>query len=186
VLDKLTRISDTYGTAIWINHHFSQRGMSDKIDPEDPWRGASRLADWASTRITLLHHYTPTRARALGLSRTEARRYLDVRFLTRGVPIDDFTLHRRDDLWLERWDDDTAEDDDHVEALVEPIAQAVTAAGPGAVLNKTDLADRIKSRKVKFNANNLVPAVLLAAERGLIKAGKVGKVWRIEGVEAPS
>jgi len=81
--------------------------MTDKIDPEDAWRGASRLAAWADTRITLVPHYTPKQAQNLGHDRLEARRYLDVRFLTRGAPIDDFSLHRRDDLWLERWEDPT-------------------------------------------------------------------------------
>jgi RecA-family ATPase len=86
-LDKLRDLSIQYGPAIWLNHHFSQRGVSDKIDPEDAWRGASRLADWATTRITLTPHFTPRQAQKRGLSRIEARRYMDVRFLTRGAPI---------------------------------------------------------------------------------------------------
>jgi hypothetical protein len=182
-------LSIRYGLAIWINHHFSQRGMTDKIDPEDAWRGASRLADWATTRITLLPHYTAKKAQELGLSRYEARRYLDVRFLTRGAPIDDFSLHRRDDLWLERWDDpDTGDADDHVEALVDPVVAVVnraTAAGQ-TVLSKQDVKDGLRAARVKFNNDNVVPAVIAAAERGLITAHKVGTVWKISLPEKAS
>jgi 5S rRNA maturation endonuclease (ribonuclease M5) len=182
-LDQLRNLSVRYGLAIWINHHFSQRGMSDKIDPEDAWRGASRLADWATTRITLLPHYTPKQAQKLGYSRYEARRYLDVRFLTRGAPIDDFSLYRRNDLWLARWDDpNTGEADDHVEELIDPVAEAVDAR-PATILNKQDVFDQLKAAKVKFNANNLAPAILLAAERGLIKAEKSGNTWRIRAIK---
>jgi hypothetical protein len=35
---------------------------------------------------------------ALETRRTRRRRYLDVRFLTRGAPVDDFLLHRADAL----------------------------------------------------------------------------------------
>jgi hypothetical protein len=188
-LDQLRILSIRYGLAIWINHHFSQRGMTDKIDPEDAWRGASRLADWATIRITLLPHYTPKKAQELGLSRYEARRYLDVRFLTRGAPIDDFSLHRRDDLWLERWDDpDTGDADDHVEALVDPVVAVVnraTAAGQ-TVLSKQDVKDGLRAARVKFNNDNVVPAVIAAAERGLITAHKVGTVWKISLPEKAS
>jgi hypothetical protein len=183
-LDKLSELSARYSLAVWINHHFSQRGMTDKIDPEDAWRGASRLADWADTRITLVPHYTPKQAQNLGHDRLEARRYLDVRFLTRGAPIDDFSLHRRDDLWLERWEDPhaDADADDHVEALIDPVAEAVDAR-PATILNKQDVFDQLKAAKVKFNANNLAPAILLAAERGLIKAEKSGNTWRIRAIK---
>jgi RecA-family ATPase len=183
-LDTLAAMADRTGLAIWINHHFSQRGTSDKIDPEDAWRGASRLADWASTRITLLPHYTPKKANELGYSRIEARRYLDVRFLTRGAPIDDFSLHRRDDLWLERWDDpNTGEADDHVEALINPVVAVVDAEPTTKILNKQDVSDRLKAAKVKFDANNLARAILAAAQRGLITAEKSGNVWRIQAIE---
>jgi AAA domain len=186
-LDKLTRISDTYGTAIWINHHFSQRGMSDKIDAEDAWRGASRLADWASTRITLLPHFTPKQAQKRDLSRIEARRYLDVRFLTRGAPIDDFTLHRRDDLWLERWEDETPEEDDHVAELIEPVVEVVMKAAEECRtdLTKTDVVHGLRAAGVTFDDNDVVPAVIVTAQRGLIQASKPNsRRWEINAVEA--
>jgi len=43
--------------------------------------------------------------------------------------------------------------------------------------------DQLKAAKVKFDANNLAPAILAAAQRGLITAGKSGNVWRIQACE---
>jgi hypothetical protein len=187
-LDQLRNLSVRYGVAIWINHHFSQRGMTDKIDPEDAWRGASRLADWATTRITLLPHYTPKRIQKLKLTRAEARRYLDVRFLTRGAPIDDFSLHRRDDLWLERWEDTDTEDvTDHVAELIDPVVEVVTKAAEQhrVDLAKADLANGLRAARITFDDNDLIPAVLVAAQRGQLRADKPNpQRWRINLPEA--
>jgi RecA-family ATPase len=181
-LDTLRDLSVRYGLASWINHHFSQRGMSDKVDPEDAWRGASRLADWASTRITLLPHYTPKQTQKLKLSRAEARRYLDVKFLTRGAPIDDFSLRRRDDLWLERWQDTIPEESDHVAELIDPVVEAVHKAAEQKQvdLTRTDVVNNLRAAGVAFDDNDVIPAVIVAAQRGLLQAEKSNpQRWKI-------
>ena len=80
-----------YGLAVVILHHFG-KGDSAR-EPEDLWRGASRLADWAATRITLQAHYTPQQAAAQHMTRHQARQYADVKFLRRRyAPPNDFTV----------------------------------------------------------------------------------------------
>ena len=65
----LRQLADETGAAILVVHHLgkSQEGR----DPEDLWRGASRLADAAATRVTLLPRYSTKEAAAL---RTSCRR----------------------------------------------------------------------------------------------------------------
>ncbi|MHB1572153.1 MAG: AAA family ATPase, partial [Solirubrobacteraceae bacterium] len=77
-LDKLRVLSLRYGLAILILHHFGKAG--DAREPEDLWRGASRLADWASTRVTFVPHFTDSAAKAQGMTRQQARRFVDVKF----------------------------------------------------------------------------------------------------------
>jgi AAA domain len=80
-LATLRRLQLAYGLTVVILHHF---GKGDTArDPEDLWRGASRLADWASTRVTLLPFYTPTQAKEMGMSRLQARQYATVKTLRR-------------------------------------------------------------------------------------------------------
>lgn len=80
------------GIAVAITHHPAKSTGSQNSSPEDTWRGASRFADWATTRITIAEHHKPSEAKKLGLSRRDARRHVDVSVLTRGEPIDDFSM----------------------------------------------------------------------------------------------
>lgn len=101
-LDKLRDLAMRHGVTVVIVHHLGKG--TDGREPEDLWRGASRLADWASTRVTLLPHYSEKQARDMGMSRRQARRYLDVFFLRRSAPTDDFSIALNSETgWWERW-----------------------------------------------------------------------------------
>lgn len=96
-LGQLRELSASTGVAVVIVHHVGKATWSR--DPEDLWRGASRLADAASTRVTLLRKYTDDEALQLGLKLIEARRYVSVRFLRRERPTPDFTAVLGEDGW---------------------------------------------------------------------------------------
>ncbi len=101
-LDKLRDLSMRQRVAVWIIHHLGK--SNEARDPEDLWRGASRLADWASTRITLLPHYTERQAEAQGMTRQQARRYVDVKFLRRSTPTEDFSMVLDSETgWWSKW-----------------------------------------------------------------------------------
>lgn len=100
-LAELRRLQLTYGLTVIVIHHFGKN--TEGRDPEDLWRGASRLADWASTRISIVPHYNTKQAEARGMSRADARRYVDVTFLKRSVPLDDLTAERDLDGWFIPW-----------------------------------------------------------------------------------
>lgn len=104
VLAELRRISLTYNTTVIIIAHFGKN--TDTRDPEDLWRGASRLPDWASNRITLTEHYTKRQRAELELTRKQARRYLNVTYLRRGAPVDDHSIRRDDDGYWHDWTPD--------------------------------------------------------------------------------
>lgn len=102
-LDVLRGISLRTGVAILIVHHISK--VADAREPEDLWRGSSRLADWASTRVTLMPHFRKEADwKKKGLSRAEARRIVDIYFLRRGGSGDEFTIQWdvRTGWWDER------------------------------------------------------------------------------------
>jgi hypothetical protein len=80
-VSELTALTDELGITWIIIHHFSQARQG--VDPEDWWRGASRLADWASVRITLQPAYSVKDAKKQGMTRMEARRFANVRLLLR-------------------------------------------------------------------------------------------------------
>jgi hypothetical protein len=101
-LDKLRDLAMRYGLAIVVLHHLGKG--TEARDPEDLWRGASRLPDWASTRVTMLPHYTAKQAADQGMTRRQARRYIDVHFLRRSTPTDDFSIVFDPETgWLNRW-----------------------------------------------------------------------------------
>ena len=102
-LDKLRALSMTTGVAIVIVHHISK--ATDFREPEDLWRGATRLADWASTRVTILPHYKRENEwKAKGLTRQSARWHADVHFLRRGAPTDDFSIRWEPTTgWWNQW-----------------------------------------------------------------------------------
>jgi len=66
-LAKLRDLMLRLGVAVVILHHI-RKGTNEGGEPEDLWRGASRLADWASTRVTLLPHFTARKAREASAS----------------------------------------------------------------------------------------------------------------------
>lgn len=107
VLAELRRLQLTYDVTVIIIHHIGKNTIVR--EPEDLWRGASRLADWTSNRVTLTEHYTPVRAAEAGMSRKQARRFLDVVYLRRGAPVDDHSTRRDDDGWWHDWTDGTPE-----------------------------------------------------------------------------
>ncbi len=100
-LDKLRALAMSHAVAVVILHHLGK--STEAREPEDLWRGASRLADWAATRVTLLPHYTDRQASAQGMTRQQARRYVDVKLLRRSHPTPDFSAVLGDDGWWSRW-----------------------------------------------------------------------------------
>jgi hypothetical protein len=88
-LDRIAQVASGYGITTLMSHHFSQARQG--ADPEDWWRGASRLGDWASVRITLQPAYSEKEWKRQGMSRQQARRYATARFLLRRLETpDDF------------------------------------------------------------------------------------------------
>jgi hypothetical protein len=119
VLGQLREITLRTGVAWVIIHHITGKAeRSSWTEPEDLWRGATRLADWASTRVTVLPHYTEAQYKEKGLTRREARRHANVHFLRRSTPTDDFTM-RLDQGWWVAW---SPEDDPT--PLTPPLALA--------------------------------------------------------------
>lgn len=104
-LGRLRHLSMKYGLAVIIFHHVTNKTERADREPEDMWRGATRLADWASTRVTILPHYTQKEAEAQQMTRRQARRYADILFLRRGEhTIDDFSMVMNWETgWWERW-----------------------------------------------------------------------------------
>jgi biotin operon repressor len=99
-IGELRLLAEQTGTAIVIVHHLgkSQQGR----DPEDLWRGASRLADAAATRVTLSPWYSAKQAEDEGILPEEARRYVFVRFLRREAPTPGFVAYLNHDGWWVR------------------------------------------------------------------------------------
>jgi len=101
-LRQLRSLAAEHGTAIVIVHHLHK--ATEGRDPEDLWRGASRLADWATTRVTLQPHYSGKDIKEKNLDPGDARRHVDVRFLRRHEPTDPFTAYLGSNCWWERRD----------------------------------------------------------------------------------
>lgn len=102
-LDKLRDLTLRYGLSVVIFHHIGK--SSDAREPEDLWRGASRLADWASTRVTIMPHYTQRQAEEQQMTRQQARQFVDVFFLRRGEPTPDFSMKiDHGSGWWRGWD----------------------------------------------------------------------------------
>lgn len=91
----------TAGITVILIHHVGKG--SDHREPEDSWRGASRLADWAANRITIQRHYRTEREwEAAGLNRLDARRFVRISILRRGAPPPEGEIHARLDR-MGRW-----------------------------------------------------------------------------------
>jgi hypothetical protein len=117
ILGRLREITLRTGVT-WVVLHHVGKG-TDVREPEDLWRGASRLADWASTRITLMPHYSEAKRKQLQMERWEARRFVDVYFLRRSTPTPDFAMHLGPEGWWGEWEPPTTRrtrstpEDDH-------------------------------------------------------------------------
>jgi hypothetical protein len=100
-LGRLQELSEATGTAVIIVHHFGK--SNEARDPEDLWRGASRLPDCANTRVSLLPHFPSEKdAEEQGLNPVEARRYADVHFLRNDEPTDPLVVRLGEDGWWNR------------------------------------------------------------------------------------
>lgn len=97
VLDQLRVIATDHDCAVLIIHHISK--ATEFREVEDLWRGASRLADWASTRITMLPAFTDKDADKLGMSLVEARKYAKAYFLRRDEPLEPLDIYRDSNGW---------------------------------------------------------------------------------------
>jgi len=105
----LTDIARRTSIAIWIVHHISAKTQHSTLaEPEDLWRGASRLADAVATRVTVLPHYEPKKAKELasatGGDPRDFRRFIDVHVLERNGPPVPLLHAQRNGVWWEPWE----------------------------------------------------------------------------------
>jgi hypothetical protein len=165
-LSALRRLSLKYGTTFIIVHHIRKPSNGDTSEPEDLWRGASRLADWASTRVTMLPHFTIKQARELGMSRQDSRRHADIFFLRRGLPVDDISVRRDMNGWWRLWDPD----DSGPELSPLSIANAINGFN-GQPVSVSELMGVMDVGPARVSR-----AIERASGEGLIKATKVGQL----------
>lgn len=126
-LSQLRGLALRHGTAVVVVHHIGK--ANDVRDPEDLWRGASRLADWASTRITMVRHYSAKEATDLCLTAQQARQYVDLHFLRRHEPLDDFSAFIDDDGVFLPWDPEDGAAAFSGRLTDRDVAQAVATMG---------------------------------------------------------
>jgi len=100
-LAQLSGLAERTGCAVVIVHHLGK--ATEGRDPEDLWRGASRLGDWPATRITMLPHFTQRSAAERGLSWAQARRYVNIHFTCRHTYQEGFSAQLRDNGWWTQW-----------------------------------------------------------------------------------
>ncbi len=126
-VEQLRILAETTGTAVVIVHHI---GKGQEVrDAEDLWRGASRLADALSTRVTLLPRFTPQEAEKRGLSPNQARRHVSVRFLRRERATEGFNAVLGDDGWWARTDSSPSEGRVGAQPSVEEVVSALRVDG---------------------------------------------------------
>lgn len=100
----ITDIARRTDTAWFIVHHISAKTQhSNLAEPEDLWRGASRLADAVSTRLTMLPYYTAKKAEEAGLDRVTARNFVTLHTLERNGPSVPTQWAERDLCWWRTW-----------------------------------------------------------------------------------
>ena len=106
-LGLLSDLASRHNLATLIVHHPSK--VRDVREPEDMWRGASRLPDWADTLVTLVPywHTQPNKALEHGLDRQQARQYGRLHITRRSTPTADRTVRRTTNLRWVLWDPDT-------------------------------------------------------------------------------
>lgn len=139
-IDAITQMARRVGCAVWIVHHITAKASHGNLaEPEDLWRGASRLADAVSTRVTLLPHYTPAKARELGLDRFQARTYGDLHVLQRnGPPVPVVHCHLEGFKW-QHWEPTIGDAGRPSDIRDEDVVRAIRSAPDGLVKSKRDL-----------------------------------------------
>jgi hypothetical protein len=174
VLSKLREIGMRNNVAFIIFHHLGK--ARDYAEPEDMWRGASRLADWAANRVTIVRHYTDKKAADLGLERRDARRYADLKFLRRGAPIDDFSVHLDPDGWWREWTPARG-DDDGVGGTTDAALLNELRRQPDQTFHSTKDAARLTA----FAEGTCKTHLTILASRGLVRRTKRGQadVWTL-------
>jgi hypothetical protein len=175
-LDKLRDLAMRYRLAIVIFHHIGK--STDVREPEDLWRGASRLADWASTRVTLLPHYTDKQAADQGMTREQARRYVDVRFLRRSVPTPDFSMVLDPATgWWSRWvAPQEAADSRRIHLDVPDIVDGLRKAG-GAWSSQRKAADDLGL--AQETARKLLASAMRAGAIEAVKGERGATIYRL-------
>jgi hypothetical protein len=142
----LIDIARRTNAAIWIVHHISAKTQHSTLaEPEDLWRGASRLADAVATRVTVLPHYTPTQAKERGMDRIDARRFVDIHVLERNGPPVGLQHAKREGFWWEAWEGEGASvDGGRPPAITAKALCLALERNGGEVASKTELADLCK------------------------------------------
>lgn len=138
-IDAITQMARRVGCAVWIVHHITAKASHGNLaEPEDLWRGASRLADAVSTRVTMLPHYTPAKARELGLDRFQARTYGDLHVLQRnGPPVPVVHCHLEQFRW-QHWEPTITDGGRPTDVRDEDVVRVIRAAG-GQIGSKREL-----------------------------------------------
>jgi hypothetical protein len=139
-LEELRDLTLRTGVAIWIVHHVSK--VTDRVrDPEDLWRGAGRLADWASTGVTMLPHFKGEDGKdgwrayqGERLNHKKAKWYVDLNFMRRDTPTDDFSVRwNPTNGWFEEW------------VPPESISRSKSSEPRPTKLNPVDVAARLEA-----------------------------------------
>jgi hypothetical protein len=140
------------------------------------WRGASRLADWAANRVTIVRHYSDKKAAEQGLERRDARRYADLKFLRRGAPIDDFSVHLDTDGWWRQWTPARG-DDDGVGGTTDAALLDELSRQPDQTFHSTKDAARLTA----FAEGTCKTHLTILTSRGLVRRTKRGQadVWTL-------
>lgn len=103
-ITALIDIARRQDIAVFIVHHISNKtDRGNNAEPEDLWRGASRLADAVSTRMTVLPYFTEKAAAEIGMARMEARKHVKVTTLERNGPSPEMIYSKRDAYWWNAW-----------------------------------------------------------------------------------
>ncbi len=179
-VSMLRQLAADSGAGILIVHHLgkSQEGR----DPEDLWRGASRLADAAATRVTLLPRYSAKEASSLGLAEGEARRHVRVRLLRREAPTPGFTAYLGHDGWWSMTPDDStpAGEPPSVGISIDELTVALAADGG----SWSSLAGAARSLGISTRAASVVLA--RATDAGLVVEVSSGSGARGFALRGPS
>lgn len=186
-VSMLRRLAAETEVAIVVVHHLGK--AQEGRDPEDLWRGASRLADAASTRVTLLPRYSARDAEERGLSEEEARRHVRVRVLRREAPTPGFFAYLGHDGWWQRTEGDVERPlagDRSRPISDDELALALGAdGGRWASLAEAATSLRVSGRAARAAIARAIEAGLVVEARGK-GGGARGFVLRETTEEDPS